>query len=142
MGACVQLYLERLAAFVAHKDDEIEKTCNAHYQVRSHKTDKERRTDRIIRMHTHVRSHTSMHILTPARTHTCVCLGGGRQGFVVSVDQLLSTRQVAHKLKTRVAELNTLVQEAGKDLADKVRAPTAAETRTPPHLPVCMSVCV
>ena len=40
----------------------------------------------------------------------------------MSVDQLLSTRQVAHKLKTKVVELNSLVQDAGKDLAEKVRA--------------------
>lgn len=108
-----------LAAFVAKQDQEIERTCNQHYQVR------------VVRP---TQPNAQRPKLNPfLRRHAARAVG--RQGFVVSVDQLLTTRQVAHKLKLKIADLNALVQETGRAVADKVRPMRAHRCTGPPRSP-------
>ena len=124
-----QAFLDRLAAFVTKQDIEIEKTCNQNYQVRG-----------AVRVPSHCRTVRTepanggrARVRTrPGPTHA---RPWREQAFVVSVDQLLSTRQVAHKLKTKIVELNELVQGAGRDVADKVPSLRALHVLPRPPTP-------
>ena len=60
----------------------------------------------------------------------------GHQSFVVSVDQLLTTRQAAHKLKLKIVDLNALVQETGRAVADKVGQILSHRCTGPPLITV------